>query len=371
MLTAASLGIPCILQSDIHVDEDAMAKGGYADVFRGDLTLNGKPSPIQVAVKKVRIRLYGEATRTLVEKKQQQLARELRIWNKLQRFSDPHPHLLALLGVIEAPGGLLDSVSEYCTGTLASVNVLVTENGVAKICDFGHSRYIDGCHQDQFSSSDASSNFQATMRYTCPEFFRAHKVKPTVFSDMWAFGCLALEILSQLQPYHTIESEFLVSGAITSGAAPSVKPEYPNAAGCLNDVLWGVVRKCWSYNPSLRPSSNVMLESIYDLMARGLINPSAATPERPSLLMEDELIQLPSGVKDFVNETSVLRKESISSDKMVDIWVHYDEHGERNMAGRARVQKYVVKVPCVTLDSSRSANHSLDNVSITLIRACE
>ncbi|KAG8693316.1 hypothetical protein FRC08_009198 [Ceratobasidium sp. 394] len=120
MLTAASLGIPCILQSDIHVDEDAMAKGGYADVFRGDLTLNGKPSPIQVAVKKVRIRLYGEATRTLVEKKQQQLARELRIWNKLQRFSDPHPHLLALLGVIEAPGGLLDSVSEYCTGTLAS-----------------------------------------------------------------------------------------------------------------------------------------------------------------------------------------------------------------------------------------------------------
>ncbi|KAG8742757.1 hypothetical protein FRC10_000924 [Ceratobasidium sp. 414] len=205
-------------------------------------------------------------------------------------------------------------------GDLKSVNVLVTENGIAKICDFGHSRYIDGCHQDQFSSSDASSNFQATMRYMCPEFFRERKAKPTIPSDMWAFGCLALEILSQLQPYHTIESEFLISGAIKNGAIPSVKPEYPNAAGCLNDVLWGVVKKCWSYNPSLRPSSNVMLVSIYDLMARGLINPSAATPERPSLLMEDELIQLPPGIKDFANESSSLRKESILSDKIVNIW---------------------------------------------------
>ncbi|KAG8722569.1 hypothetical protein FRC09_006086 [Ceratobasidium sp. 395] len=264
---------------------------------------------------------------------------------------------------METSSGLLESVSEYCMGTLASqyllspsvglkriqlmldtlkglthmhglsiihgdlksiqlrqVNVLVTEGGIAKICDFGHSRYAEDIHQDQFGASDASSSFQATPRYMCPEFFRSKKARPTVFSDMWAFGCLALEILSQLQPYHTIKNDYDVPNAIQSGVVPSVKPEYPNAAGCLNDVLWGVVKQCWVTNPSSRPSSNAMLESIYNLMARGLINPSAATPERPGLVMDDELVPLPPGVKDFASESPGLRKELALGGKTVNIW---------------------------------------------------
>ncbi|KAG9120524.1 hypothetical protein FRC07_003943 [Ceratobasidium sp. 392] len=199
-------------------------------------------------------------------------------------------------------------------GDLKSVNVLVTDSGTAKICDFGHSRYIDDRHQDQFTTSDASSDFQATMRYMCPEFFRSKKAKPTVFSDIWAFGCLALE------PYHTIECEFGVLSAIRSGVIPSVKPEYPNAAGCLNDVLWNMVEMCWFTNPSLRPSSNKLLESIYELMAQGLIDPSAATPERSILPMDSELISLPLKIKDFTSESRSSRKNLIMRGRTVDIW---------------------------------------------------
>ncbi|KAG8760533.1 hypothetical protein FRC12_009547, partial [Ceratobasidium sp. 428] len=359
MLVTASLGIPCILQSAIQLNEEDVVKGGNADVLRGELFMDGKPPPIPVAIKRIRIQLYGEATRSLVEKAQRDLTRELRIWSNLQKLSTPHPNLLPLLGVMETSSGLLESVSEYCImGTLASqyllspgirlqriqlmldtlkglthmhklsivhgdlksVNVLVTGSGIAKICDFGHSRYTEDIHQDQFGTSDASSNFQATPRYMCPEFFRSKKAKPTVFSDMWAFGCLALEILSQLQPYHTIRNDYDVPKAIQSGVTPSVKPEYPNAAGCLNDLLWGVVKQCWVINPSLRPSSDVMLESIYNLMARGLINPSAATPERPGLAMDDELVPLPPGVKDFASESASLRKELALGGKTVNIW---------------------------------------------------
>ncbi|KAG8785199.1 hypothetical protein FRC12_017860 [Ceratobasidium sp. 428] len=374
MLVVASLEIPCISQSAIQLNEEDVVKGGNADVFRGELSVDGKPFPIPVAIKRVRIRIYGEATRSLVEKAQRDLIRELRIWSSLQKLSAPHPNLLPLLGVMETSSGLLESVSEYCMGTLASyllspsvglkriqlvcnyfghtcthkqhlvqmldtlkglthmhglsiihgdlksVNVLVTEGGIAKICDFGHSRYAEDIHQDQFGASDASSSFQATPRYMCPEFFRSKKARPTVFSDMWAFGCLALEILSQLQPYHTIKNDYDVPNAIQSGVVPSVKPEYPNAAGCLNDVLWGVVKQCWVTNPSSRPSSNAMLESIYNLMARGLINPSAATPERPGLVMDDELVPLPPGVKDFASESPGLRKELALGGKTVNIW---------------------------------------------------
>ncbi|KAG9091527.1 hypothetical protein FRC06_000526, partial [Ceratobasidium sp. 370] len=301
--------------------------------------------------------------------------------------------------VIEVPSGLLDSVSEYCMGTLASyledheyrpqridlmidtlrglthmhglsivhgdlksVNVLVTDRGTAKLCDFGHSQYIDGCHQDQLESSDTSSRFQATMRYMCPEFFRDTKAKPTIFSDMWAFGCLALEILSQLQPYHHIENEFLVPAAIRNGAIPSVKPEYPNAAGCLNDVLWSAVKKCWYTDPSFRPSSNSLLNSIFDLLARGLINPSAATPERPILLMDDEIIPLRPETKDFADRSSKMRKESISAQKSVNIWAYFDD-GDKPATGRPGLPQYVAKVPCITArqGSSRSANRSFEN----------
>ncbi|KAG8692330.1 hypothetical protein FRC08_009842, partial [Ceratobasidium sp. 394] len=406
MLTVASLGIPCILPSDLSIDEDSLAKGGDADVFRGELCVEGKPPPIQVAIKRVRIRIYGEATRLLVEKKQQKLVQELRIWTTLQRFSAPHPNILPLIGVIEVPSGLWDSVSEYCMGTLASyledhryrpqridlmvdtlrglthmhelsivhgdlksVNVLVTESGSAKLCDFGHSQFIDGGHQDHFGSSDTSSRFQATMRYMCPEFFRETKAKPTIFSDMWAFGCLALEILSQLQPYHHIESEFLVPTAIRNGAIPSVKPEYPNAAGCLNDVLWGVVKRCWYADPSLRPSSNALLDSIFDLLARGLINPAAATPERPILLMDDELLPLRPETKDFADKSREMRKESISAQKSVNVWAYFDD-GNQSTPGRHGVPQYVVKFPCVTgwQDSSNSANRSFENALRQVIR---
>ncbi|KAG8742761.1 hypothetical protein FRC10_000928 [Ceratobasidium sp. 414] len=254
-------------------------------------------------------------------------------------------------------------------GDLKSVNVLVTESGTAKLCDFGHSQYIDDCHQDPSDGSDAPSRFQATMRYMCPEFFREIKAKPTIFSDMWAFGCLALEILSQLQPYHHIESEFLVPTAIRNGAIPSVKPEYPNAAGCLNDVLWSVVKRCWYANPSLRPSSNALLDSIFDLLARGLINPSAATPERPVLLMDDELVPLRPETKDFADRPSKMRKESISAQKSVNVWAYFDDD-DKPALGRPGVPQYVVKVPCITgwQDSSHSADRSFENALRQLVR---
>ncbi|KAG8716181.1 hypothetical protein FRC09_015988 [Ceratobasidium sp. 395] len=252
-------------------------------------------------------------------------------------------------------------------GDLKPVNVLVTDSGTAKLCDFGHSRYIDGSnHNNQLATSDASSNFQATTRYMCPEFFRSKRAKPTVFSDMWAFGCLALEILSQLQPYHTIRCEFDIPSAIRIGVTPSVKPEYPNAAGCLNDVLWGVVELCWSIDPALRPSSNVMLESIHNLMEEGKINPFAATPEHSGLSMDDELILLPS-MKDFANESSNLRRELVLGGKSVDIWAYYDHRDQHHATSGGRVAQYVVKVPCVGYES-RSANHLFDNALRQVIK---
>ncbi|QRV74519.1 kinase domain protein [Ceratobasidium sp. AG-Ba] len=379
MLEAELPNVIRIQQSDLSIEVDEIAKGGDANVYRGLLWSKENQPPTPVAIKRIRVDLYGEATRSVAQKKEKKIIREITIWSALQAYSNPHPHIVLLLGVTESPNGLLDFVSEYCIDSLASylngyenkprrielmigtlrglthmhnlsivhgdlksTNVLVTRDGSPKICDFGHSREFGDRSSDQLVRSDSSSSFQATVRYMSPEFFRANRTKPTVFSDIWAFGCLSLEILSQLHPYHAIQSEFLIPSAIRSGAIPSVKPEYPNAAGCLNDVLWSLVKQCWISVPAQRPTSSALLQSIDEVVARGLVNPAAATPLKPILSMDDELIQLPSGVRDYTILLKGLKKKSTVTGNNTKVIIYLDEKSSQT-AGPDQTSHYVVK----------------------------
>lgn len=400
MLAAKSLGVPEIPHTSVHVftGNNDVARGGVADVFRAEYT-NEKSLPIQVAIKKIRIQIYGEATKPLLQKAQWKLGRELEIWSALQHLAEPHPNLLPLLGVIESPDGLPSLVSEYCSATLAayldnpenrprrvelmvgtlkglsymhslsvvhgdlkSVNILVTGAGVVKICDFGHSRF-SGNDSDHPSVSDASSRFHATTRYMSPEFFQESKTKPTVFSDIWAFGCIALEILSQLRPYHTIKSDHLVPGAIQRGVVPSLKPEYPNAAGCLNDMLWNVIKRCWYTNPFSRPSPDALLGWIDDLVKQELINPLAITPQRPALEIGAELVAWPEKTKDFANESARFQKELVSAQRLANVWVYAAENQDSSTMNTKSTIKFAVKVACLTegLGPSNSTIHPFHN----------
>ncbi|KAF8596045.1 kinase-like protein [Ceratobasidium sp. AG-I] len=75
-------------------------------------------------------------------------------------------------------------------GDIKSHNILVTENEKAIICDFGRSR----SPQDQPQEVSRSSPFGATLRYMSPELFASSMAGPTPASDMWAYGCVALEV---------------------------------------------------------------------------------------------------------------------------------------------------------------------------------
>ncbi|QRV89272.1 Tyrosine kinase domain protein [Ceratobasidium sp. AG-Ba] len=400
MLEAELPNVIRIQQSDLSIEVDEIAKGGDANVYRGLLWSKENQPPIPVAIKRIRVDLYGEATRSVAQKKEKKIIREMTIWSALQAYSNPHPHIVPLLGVTESPNGLLDFVSEYCIDSLASylndyenkprrielmigtlrglthmhnlsivhgdlksTNVLVTRDGSPKICDFGHSREFGDRSSDQLVRSDASSSFQATVRYMSPEFFRANKTKPTVFSDIWAFGCLSLEILSQLHPYHAIQSEFLIPSAIRSGASPSVKPEYPNAAGCLNDVLWGLVKQCWILIPTQRPTSSALLQSIHELVARGLVNPAATTPLKPVLSMDDELTPLPSGVPDYTALLKGFKKKSTVTGNNTKVFIYLHESSSHT-AQPDQASNCVAKHISLNRETndSASAHFALENV---------
>ncbi|KAF8603902.1 hypothetical protein BDV93DRAFT_128269 [Ceratobasidium sp. AG-I] len=72
MLSGKSLGIKEIPDQDvqyIYTGENDIARGGMADVYRGQYHSKGFGS-VQVAVKKIRIHTYGEATKAILEKTQ-------------------------------------------------------------------------------------------------------------------------------------------------------------------------------------------------------------------------------------------------------------------------------------------------------------
>ncbi|KAG9091931.1 hypothetical protein FS749_016135 [Ceratobasidium sp. UAMH 11750] len=369
MLSARSLGIPevsAFVKND-HTSEDDVARGGVADVYFGLFQQTGAP-PLKVAIKTIRIETHTHDSASLA-KPRRKLNRELGIWRTLQGESE-HPNLLRLVGVIDSPDGMPSSVSEYCVATLAEylvnplykphrvellvgtlrglahihsfsivhgdlkgLNVLVAEDGTPKICDFGHSRFVGDSAQPVVS--DLSSKFHATTRYMSPELFTDPKSKPTLASDIWAFGCVALEVLSQLRPYHVITNEHRVTLAIKSGQTPSTKPEYPYAASCLTDMLWDVIKKCWHPHQLSRPTSTSLLYSINDLIEMGQLDPSTSTPSRPANELDGELLNWPEGLEDFAETLSGLDKNKISVRRMADVWL-YSQHVLPNVTSSFR-----------------------------------
>lgn len=81
---------------------------------------------------------------------------------------------------------------------LAARNVLISEDNVAKVCDFGLAR------EEQFSLDCLGAN-KVPIKWTAPEALRYNKYSSK--SDMWSFGILLWEIYSfGRNPYPKIVS---------------------------------------------------------------------------------------------------------------------------------------------------------------------
>lgn len=77
-------------------------------------------------------------------------------------------------------------------------NVLVSPNGIVKLCDFGFARYITG-------SNESCTDYVATRWYRAPELL----IGDTKYGraiDVWAVGCLYAEMMTG-QPLFPGESD--------------------------------------------------------------------------------------------------------------------------------------------------------------------
>ncbi|KIO23170.1 hypothetical protein M407DRAFT_244874 [Tulasnella calospora MUT 4182] len=135
-------------------------------------------------------------------------------------------------------------------------NVLVSDEGDAKICDFGISKLV----LESSSGFTTTTSVKGTLRYSSPEMLDVDG-KSTTMSDVWAFGMLILHVMTNKPPYIKLLSDPKVIMAIITGQTP-LQANYPELPA--TDPIWGIMKECWNKDPVKRPT----MHDVFDKLSR-------------------------------------------------------------------------------------------------------
>ena len=163
----------------------------------------------------------------------------------VRTYTEKHPNKIVLM-LYQIACGLRDIHSEgIIHRDLKTDNILVNENGMIAIADFGMSRVAKSS-----MSTRSSSKSSGTLNWMSPEqrFTPKEVGKGT---DVWSFAMTAYELFSGLIPYHGYEEDAIREAIRHDKDRPDrpgriMDPKY--------DVVWNLIEKCWKVDPGERPS---------------------------------------------------------------------------------------------------------------------
>ncbi|KAF8502429.1 kinase-like domain-containing protein [Hysterangium stoloniferum] len=272
----------------VHRSKYPVAGGGFADIWTGKL--KGE----QVAIKIMR-RFTSSGLPIMEGKMLKRIWREYLAWSSLS-----HPNILSCLGfcydftssplselpALISPWMSQGTVSNYIAnhpnanrlplirgiinglvflhdrspaiihGDIRAGNVLVSDEGIPCLTDFGLSRILDDSGMRVVTTS---MNVAGSLRWTAPELLSATETRPHVDekSDIWAFGMTVLEILTGDQPYADTKRDPVVFSIIVNGIIPS-RPDVPG----MTDGIWSVCNLCWRKDLEMRPAMREILQLV-------------------------------------------------------------------------------------------------------------
>ncbi|KIO28102.1 hypothetical protein M407DRAFT_72347 [Tulasnella calospora MUT 4182] len=143
-----------------------------------------------------------------------------------------------------------------CHGDIKPENVLVNDLFMAALSDFGLSRVLDAFgHGNGFTTSDS---VKGTYNYIAPELFIEDKPRPTLETDVYAFGGLMLAVMSGKPPFWGLGRPRIL--ARVTGAQPP-KPDDHQALP-ISDPLWSLMHVCWNMAPKERPPMREVLKEV-------------------------------------------------------------------------------------------------------------
>ncbi|CAL1680351.1 unnamed protein product [Lasius platythorax] len=120
---------------------------------------------------------------------------------------------------------------------LKSPNVLIGQDEIVKISDFGTSR--------QWNEVSTKMTFVGTVAWMAPEVIRNDPCSEKV--DIWSYGVVLWELLSGEIPYKDVDSSAVMWGVGSNSLHLPIPTSCPEGFGLL-------VKQCWATKPRNRPS---------------------------------------------------------------------------------------------------------------------
>jgi serine/threonine protein kinase len=137
-------------------------------------------------------------------------------------------------------------------GDFTGPNVLIRGDGTACVADFG----LSLMYSEFITASQASwtSQMKGNVRWMAPELLieqeDGSQVRPSKQSDMYSFGGIMLQVLTNKVPYYHCTNDGAIILCIAKSQPPS-RARYPE----LPEKYWPFIKQCWSTNPQDRPST--------------------------------------------------------------------------------------------------------------------
>ncbi|KAJ7768228.1 kinase-like domain-containing protein [Mycena metata] len=275
---ASGLHPHCFALSGLQKVGRQVAAGGFGDIWKG--LVRGQSVSLKI------VRLFDDSDIKAVLK---DFTREALVWRQLC-----HPNLLPFFGLyyidsrlclvspwmekgnimqflkqeplnIERVSLMLDVAlglqylheHNVVHGDLKAINVLVTPSRRACICDFGLSSIVNEITLRLSQSSSVGQ--KGTPRYHAPELLRP-RGKKSAASDVYAFGCVCYEILTEKVPFYEEKNDISAMLQVLDGNRPS------RPASCMGtpqlDNLWDLLQSCWEDDPQKRPKASQIVDCL-------------------------------------------------------------------------------------------------------------
>ena len=130
-------------------------------------------------------------------------------------------------------------------------NILVNENGIIKLADFGCSKQFEG----KFSLSETTnSHMFGTIPWMAPEAINHAKQHVGRKSDIWSFACTIIEMATATRPWPNTSDVFAIMNKITG------TNELPYIPSNLSDIGIDFLKICLQRDQTKRWNSVQLLE---------------------------------------------------------------------------------------------------------------